>query len=91
MLFDEPTTGLDPTATRMIDDLIVRLREQMGMTCISVTHDIASARRIAERWVLINSTGIVADGPSSEVLSQSEFMRHFINGTWEDSMTDRRV
>ncbi len=89
MLFDEPTTGLDPTATRMIDDLIVRLREEMGMTCISVTHDIESAKRIADRWILLNANGIVADGPVSEVLSSNPHIQRFVTGNWEEAATGR--
>lgn len=85
MLFDEPTTGLDPTATRMIDDLIVRLREEMGMTCISVTHDIESAKRIADRWILLNANGIVADGPVSEVLSGNPHIQRFVTGNWDEA------
>ena len=91
MLFDEPTTGLDPTATRMIDELIIRLRHEMGMTCISVTHDIASAKRIADRWILINSNGIVADGPVSEVLSSNQYIQNFVSGNWDDAMTGLKV
>ena len=91
MLFDEPTTGLDPTATRMIDELIIRLRHEMGMTCISVTHDIASARRIADRWILINANGIVADGPVSEVISDNQYIQKFVSGNWDEEMTGLKV
>ena len=88
MLFDEPTTGLDPTATRMIDELIVRLRSEMGMTCISVTHDIESAKRIADRWMLINANGIVADETVSEVISSNQYIQSFIHGNWSDALTE---
>lgn len=91
MLFDEPTTGLDPTATRMIDELIVRLREKMHMTCISVTHDIESAKRIADRWILLNATGIIADGGVSEVISSNPYIKSFVTGNWDDAMTGLSV
>ncbi len=86
MLFDEPTTGLDPTAIRLIDDLIVKLKTEMGMTCIAVTHDIESARRISERWILINNTGIVADGPVAPLLKESSMLRDFVSGNWEEPL-----
>lgn len=91
MLFDEPTTGLDPTATRMIDELIIRLRQEMGMTCISVTHDIESAKRIADRWILLNANGIVADGGVSDVISSNPYIKSFVTGNWDDSMTGLSV
>ena len=86
MLFDEPTTGLDPTAIRLIDDLIVRLNQDLGTTCISVTHDIASAKRISQRWLLVNQGTIVADGPVEEVLHHSDCVNDFISGNWQDEM-----
>lgn len=84
LLFDEPTTGLDPTATRLIDDLIIRLRQEMGVTTVAVTHDIASARRISDRWVLLNKGRVLADGPAQEVSQSNEHVARFISGTWTD-------
>ena len=82
MLFDEPTTGLDPTAIRLIDELVVKLREQFGITSLIVTHDIASARRISNRFILINNGLVLADGPVAEVERQSQSLADFINGNW---------
>jgi phospholipid/cholesterol/gamma-HCH transport system ATP-binding protein len=86
LVFDEPTTGLDPTATRLIDELIIKLNKEQGVTCVSVTHDIASARRISNRWLLVNRGTIVADGSPNEVLEQSAAVRDFISGNWQDEM-----
>jgi len=82
MLFDEPTTGLDPTSIRRIDDLISKLNNEMGMTCISVTHDIQSARRISKRWILMHEGEIVADGPAEQLLEENEQVQRFTEGRW---------
>lgn len=82
VLFDEPTTGLDPTATRLIDELIIRLKEEFEMTCVSVTHDIASARRISDRWFLINDGVVAADVAVAEVSAAHGDVINFITGNW---------
>ena len=82
VLFDEPTTGLDPTATRLIDELIIKLKVEYSMTCVSVTHDIASARRISDRWLLINDGIVAADGPVEEVTASHQDVINFISGNW---------
>jgi phospholipid/cholesterol/gamma-HCH transport system ATP-binding protein len=84
VLFDEPTTGLDPTATRLIDDLIIKLKSQFGITCISVTHDIASAKRVSDRWILLNKGVVAADGPVENVLHESKAVLDFTSGNWKD-------
>lgn len=84
LLFDEPTTGLDPTATRLIDDLIVRLRGEMEVTTVAVTHDIESARRISNRWVLLNKGRVLADGPAQEVSQSNQDVLRFISGRWTE-------
>lgn len=84
MLFDEPTTGLDPTSIRRIDDLIVRLNTEFGVTCISVTHDIESARRISNRWILLNNGVVLADGEVEELLAHNREVQNFVSGDWRD-------
>lgn len=84
MLYDEPTTGLDPTSTRMIDDLIMRLQTELRMTSIAVTHDIASAKRISNRWILLKDGKVAADGPPDTIVEQSEVVRNFVTGRWEE-------
>lgn len=84
MLLDEPTTGLDPTAKRLIDDLICRMNGSMGMTTIAVTHDIESAARISKRWILLHDGMVVADGPASELAQNNQEAIDFIRGNWRD-------
>ena len=86
LLFDEPTTGLDPTAIRLIDELIIRLNQEFGVTCVSVTHDIESARRISGRWLLINNGTVQADGPVPLVTEKDQWIIDFITGNWQDEV-----
>lgn len=86
MLYDEPTTGLDPTSIRVIDDLIIRFAKERGMTSLVVTHDIASARRVSDRWMLIRNGAIAAAGGVEEVCAQSQLVRDFINGEWKEEV-----
>jgi phospholipid/cholesterol/gamma-HCH transport system ATP-binding protein len=83
VLFDEPTTGLDPTSVRLIDALIVQLREELKITSIVVTHDIESAKRVSDRWLLMNEGRVIAEGEVPEIIQQSEDVRGFIEGRWE--------
>lgn len=86
MLYDEPTTGLDPTSTRMIDDLIVTFAKERNITSLVVTHDIQSARRISDRWMLLARGAIAADGPVNEIAEQNTLVRDFISGTWREEV-----
>ncbi|MEZ4753270.1 MAG: ATP-binding cassette domain-containing protein [Bdellovibrionota bacterium] len=83
LLFDEPTTGLDPTTIRLIDDLIIRLNNEFGITCISVTHDIESAKRISDRWLLINDGMIASDGKVEDLKNKDQNIIDFITGNWK--------
>jgi phospholipid/cholesterol/gamma-HCH transport system ATP-binding protein len=84
VLFDEPTTGLDPTAIRMIDDLILTVKREFGITCVVVTHDIESARRISDRWILVSDGEVVVEGPSRELAETHPEVKRFISGNWKD-------
>jgi phospholipid/cholesterol/gamma-HCH transport system ATP-binding protein len=86
MLYDEPTTGLDPTSTRKIDDLIVKFAKESGITSLVVTHDIQSARRVSDRWMLLSKGVICADGPVAQVSQQNELVSDFVSGSWKDDV-----
>jgi phospholipid/cholesterol/gamma-HCH transport system ATP-binding protein len=80
VLFDEPSAGLDPVATAMIDDLIVRLSER-STTCIVVTHNLASAFRIATRMAMLHDGAILEQGaPDAFRRSENPIVRQFIDG-----------
>jgi phospholipid/cholesterol/gamma-HCH transport system ATP-binding protein len=86
MLYDEPTTGLDPTSTRMIDDLIITFAKEQGITSLVVTHDIQSAQRISDRWMLLSRGVITADGPVSDIAQRNTLVKDFISGTWKEEV-----
>lgn len=66
LLFDEPTTGLDPVIKATIDDIIVHLKEQLRCTSVTITHDMASALRIADRVAMLADGRILAAAPPKE-------------------------
>lgn len=84
ILFDEPTTGLDPSSRNRIDELIIRLRDELGITSIVVTHDMESARRISDRVILISQGTVIVDAPASEAWESIDPVRRFASGDWSD-------
>jgi phospholipid/cholesterol/gamma-HCH transport system ATP-binding protein len=81
ILYDEPTTGLDPTNTNRIDDLIRDMQRKFKVTSIVVTHDMASAFRVSDRLALIYNKKIEFVGTVDEVKnSKHEIVKQFING-----------
>ncbi|MSP67352.1 MAG: ATP-binding cassette domain-containing protein [Alphaproteobacteria bacterium] len=84
IFFDEPTTGLDPIMGDVIDRLIVKCRTELGATTLSITHDMASARRIADRIAMLYQGRIVWDGPVATIdRSGNPYVDQFINGRAE--------
>lgn len=84
IFFDEPTTGLDPIMANVINDLIVKFRDELGATTVTITHDIASARRIAQEVALINLGKIIWTGSIDEMESaENPYLHQFINGLTE--------
>ena len=67
VFFDEPTTGLDPIMGAVIDGLIVDVVKRLGATALSITHDMASARRIADTAAMIHKGRIVWTGPAASL------------------------
>ena len=81
VLFDEPTTGLDPIVADSIDQLIVRVREQLDVTTVAVTHDMRSARRIGQRILMLYHGRIHFTGTPDEVFqSKDPLVYRFVNG-----------
>jgi phospholipid/cholesterol/gamma-HCH transport system ATP-binding protein len=82
VLYDEPTTGLDPLTTESVDEMIIHARERLNVTSVVISHDIGSAFHIADRIAVINEGRIVAEGTPEEVRNTKEpFTRHFL-ATW---------
>lgn len=72
MLYDEPTTGLDPERAKGIDELVFRLKERLGVTGLVVTHDIVSARRVADRIVMLDKGRVIATGQFEDLIRSGE-------------------
>ena len=84
ILFDEPTTGLDPIMGAIIDELIVSTVRDVGATAISITHDMASARRIADEVAMIYKGRIIWHGPIEQIDdSGNPYVDQFIHGKAE--------
>jgi len=82
ILYDEPTTGLDPVTGAMINELIVNVHKKLGVTTIAVTHDMASAYQIADRIVMLFGGKVIWDGTPDEIRkSDDEKVRQFIHGS----------
>jgi phospholipid/cholesterol/gamma-HCH transport system ATP-binding protein len=81
IFFDEPTTGLDPIMADVINELIVKCVKELGATAVSITHDMASTRKIADRVAMIYNGKIIWNGPKSEIdHSGSAYVDQFIHG-----------
>jgi phospholipid/cholesterol/gamma-HCH transport system ATP-binding protein len=81
IFFDEPTTGLDPIMADVINELIVKCVKQLGATAVSITHDMASTRKIADRVAMIYNGKIIWNGAESEIdNSGNAHVDQFIHG-----------
>ena len=84
IFFDEPTTGLDPIMGDVINDLIVKCVHDLGATALSITHDLASARKIAHRIAMLHEGKIIWSGPVDSIdRSGNPYVDQFIHGRAE--------
>jgi phospholipid/cholesterol/gamma-HCH transport system ATP-binding protein len=88
LLYDEPTTGLDPIMADVINDLIIHLRETLGVTGIAITHDMASAYKIADRIAMLYKGKIVETGTPDEIRgSRNPVVSQFVEGRAQGPIT----
>lgn len=81
ILYDEPTTGLDPVTTSVIGDLIIRMSDELGVTGVVITHDMESAFRISDRIAMLYDGKIREEGTPAEIqASQDNIVKGFIEG-----------
>jgi phospholipid/cholesterol/gamma-HCH transport system ATP-binding protein len=81
LLYDEPTTGLDPVVSDSIDRLMIRVCEDLKVTSIVVTHDMRSARRVGGRIMLLHKGRIYVSGTPDEIFSSTDpVVSRFVNG-----------
>ena len=81
IFFDEPTTGLDPIMADVINNLIIATVKDVGATTLSITHDLVSARKIADRIAMLYNGKIIWQGPTAEIdRSGNPYVDQFIHG-----------
>ncbi len=89
LLFDEPTTGLDPVMKAVIDELILELSERLGSTAVVISHDLGSAFRIADRLAMLDQGKIIADAPPDAFRASPDArVQQFIQGRSSGPLAD---
>jgi len=84
ILYDEPTTGLDPIMADSINNLIISLRDELKITSIVVTHDMSSVRKVADRVAMLHEGEIIFNGAVSELdTTDNPVVRQFVEGRAE--------
>lgn len=93
LLYDEPTTGLDPIRSDVINELVLKLQRELGVTTVAVTHDMTSAYKIADRIIMLHNGKIVADGDADHIRNHPHpVVQQFINGqVGEDDLAILRM
>jgi len=90
VLYDEPTTGLDPIASDSIDQLILRVRDRLDVTSVVVTHDMRSARRLGQRILMLHDQHIYATGTADEIFKSTDpIVKQFVEGTADPSALEK--
>jgi phospholipid/cholesterol/gamma-HCH transport system ATP-binding protein len=80
VLYDEPTTGLDPITTDYVDGMILGAKERLGITSMVISHDIASAFKVADRLAVLYDGHLAAEGTPEEVRRSADpFVQRFLS------------
>ncbi len=81
VFLDEPTTGLDPIRADVMNELVIKLRDELHVTAVAVTHDMTSAFKIADRMVMLHEGKLIIDGSPQEIRdSKDPRVREFVEG-----------
>jgi phospholipid/cholesterol/gamma-HCH transport system ATP-binding protein len=81
LLYDEPTSGLDPVTTTVIDKLIVKMKQELGITSLVITHDMTSAYRVSDRIAMLYDGRVLEEGTPDEIRNSSNrVVRGFVEG-----------
>lgn len=89
LLYDEPTTGLDPLLTDSINQLIIKTQQKLGATSIIISHDIEATFRIADKVAMLHEGKILLEGNESVFRSSRiPFVRHFLEGCSTEEVVD---
>ncbi len=88
LLYDEPTTGLDPIKADVIDELIIEMRERLSITSIAITHDMRSAYKIADRIAMLYNGVIISEGTPDEIKNTPDpVVKQFVEGNAKGPIT----
>lgn len=91
IFFDEPTTGLDPIMADVINELIIQCTQELGLTTLSITHDMASARKIANSIAMIYQGRLIWQGSAQQIYdSGNNYVDQFVHGRAHGPITDGR-
>jgi phospholipid/cholesterol/gamma-HCH transport system ATP-binding protein len=86
LLYDEPTSGLDPVNADIIDNLVTRLASELGVTSVTVTHDVRGAFKVADRLALLDGGKVVLEGTKEEFMeSDNPKVKEFLNRDFDTS------
>ena len=89
ILYDEPTTGLDPPRADEINELIIKLKRELKVTSVVVTHDMASARKVADRILMLDHGKFIFDGTFEEIMKTDDpRIRCFVEGRCPDEVLE---
>ena len=92
LLFDEPTSGLDPITGGVIDNLILDSVRRIGATALTISHDMASVRRIADQVAMIHKGGVIWSGPSTQMFDSGiAEVDQFVHGHSQGPLTDEAI
>lgn len=92
IFFDEPTTGLDPIMADVINDLIVKCTKELGSTTMTITHDMHSAVKIADKVAMLYQGEIIWQGDAKEVYaSKNPYVDQFVHGRADGPITDEKI
>jgi len=92
LLFDEPTTGLDPVTTALVDDVIIELKEHLKTTTVTITHDMESAFRIGDRIAMLHKGKIIASAAPEEFRRlEDPRVQQFIHGHAEGPLSEEAL
>ena len=81
LLYDEPTSGLDPVTTAVIDELILRMKEELGVTSLVITHDMQSAYRVSDRIAMLYEGRVLEEGTPDEIRNtKNPVVKGFVEG-----------
>jgi phospholipid/cholesterol/gamma-HCH transport system ATP-binding protein len=86
ILYDEPTTGLDPIRSDIINELILKLQRELSITSVVVTHDMKSAYKVGDRIIMLHNSKVIADGDADHIRNHPHpVVQQFINGEVDEN------